>query len=160
MTATGAAVSDILAPNPSTFYLFENRQRNGDTPWDKYLKGSGMMITKVQWSRSKWEDNTVNNYSSNMGVDIIEAKTNTSSYTDKASDLYPEGSSEFTDIVLFPVTDIKMEDRIVTFNVKGGWPEEIENVQPAGNKVQKTIENGQVIILRDGQKFDVLGNRL
>ena len=121
------------------------------------------MITKVNWSRSKWEQNTVNNVASQMGVDIIEAKANTSYSTDKATDLYPAGSSSFTKVTQYQVTDIAMSNRIVTFNVNGGGQEinlDVPNVPTSNISVQKVIENGKVIILRDGQKFDILGNRL
>ena len=160
ITATGKGIEDILAPSPSIFYLLENRQQLG---WDKYIKGSGLMITKVNWSRSKWEQNTVNNVASQMGVDIIEAKANTSYSTDKATDLYPAGSSSFTKVTQYQVTDIAMSNRIVTFNVNGGGQEinlDVPNVPTSNISVQKVIENGKVIILRDGQKFDILGNRL
>ena len=160
ITATGKGIEDILAPSPSIFYLLENRQQLG---WDKYIKGSGLMITKVNWNRGKWEGNTVNNVASQMGVDIIEAKTNTSYYTDKATDLYPAGSNSFTKVAQYQVTDIAMSNRIITFDVNDGGQEinlDVQNVPTSNISVQKVIENGKVIILRDGQKFDILGNRL
>jgi hypothetical protein len=121
------------------------------------------MVTKVNWNRGKWEGNTVNNTSGSIGVDIIEAKTNTSSTIDKASDLYPAGSTSFTKVSQYQVTDIAMSNRIVTFNVNGGGQEinlDVQNVPSSNVSVQKIIENGKVVILRDGQKFDILGNRL
>lgn len=167
MTENGADIDNILAPNPKTFYIFENRQKTGnDTPWDNYLPGSGMLITKISWSKGKWEDNTVNNYASAMGVDILEAVANTTtgySAKGKATDLYPAGATEFTKMTNYQVTDIEMNNRIITFNVNGGGQDvnlDVESVQPSAVSVQKIVEDGKVIILRDGQKFDILGNRL
>ena len=158
ITEDGSAISNILRPSPSTFYMLENRQKSG---WDQYIKGSGLMITKVQWSKSKWENNTVNNSASNMGVDIIEAKTNTSDYG-KSTDLYPRGATEFTMVTNYQVTNIALTDDIITFDVNGGGATinlDVENVEAAAAAV-KQIENGRVVIFRDGKKYDILGNRL
>ena len=160
ITESGQGISDILLPLPSTFYLLENRQKRG---WDAYIKSSGMMITKVQWSKNKWANNTVNNTSSKLGVDIIEATPNTSSYTDRATDLYPYGATEFTKVADYQITNIDMENRIVTFDVNGGGQAlllDVESIKQADVKTRKIIENGRVVILREGLKFDILGNRL
>lgn len=150
------AITNILRPSPKTFYMIENRQQTG---WDTYLAGSGMMITKIQWSEAAWEGNTVNNTSSKLGVDIIEAKRNTSS-TDKATDLYPKGATSFIQVENFRLTDIAMSNKIVTFDVNGGGEEmvlDVENIQ--GDKVQSTkvLRDGQVLILRGGKTYDVMG---
>ena len=160
MTASGNAISDILSPNPSTFYLFEYRQKKG---WDAYLPGEGMLITKVQWNEYKWYNNTVNNTSSSMGVDIIEAKKNTTSgYSAKAraTDLYPAGADSFTSISAYQVTNIVLENELITFDVNGGGNEinlGIDDVN--GDKVQctKVLLNGQVYIIRNGAVYDLNG---
>ena len=160
ITENGQGISDILLPLPSTFYLLENRQKKG---WDAYIKSSGLMITKVQWSKPQCANNTVNNTSSKLGVDIIEATPNTSSYTDKATDLYPYGATEFTKVADYQITNIDMENRIVTFDVNGGGQAlllDVESIKQADVKTRKIIENGRVVILREGLKFDILGNRL
>ena len=121
------------------------------------------MITKVQWSKTKWANNTVNNTSSKLGVDIIEATPNSLSYNDKATDLYPYGATEFTKVSNYQITNIDMENRIVTFDVNGGGQAlllDVESIKQADVKTQKIIENGRVVILREGLKFDILGNRL
>ena len=159
ITENGSAISNILRPSPSTFYMLENRQRSG---WDQYIKGSGLMITKVQWSRSKWEYNEVNNDASSMGVDIIEAKANTSSYYDKATDLYPKGATEFTKVTNYQVTDIAMVDSIITFNVNGGGSEinlAIPMVTEQGQSI-KILREGKLLILRNGVTYDITGRRL
>ncbi|MBQ1859252.1 MAG: M6 family metalloprotease domain-containing protein [Paludibacteraceae bacterium] len=159
ITENGNAISNILRPSPSTFYMLENRQKSG---WDQYIKGSGLMITKVQWSRSKWENNTVNNTASAMGVDIIEAKKNTSSYTDKTTDLYPRGATSFTQVTNYQVTDIAMADSIITFNVNGGGSEinlAIPTVTEQGQSI-KILRDGKLFIIRNGVTYDITGRRL
>ena len=159
ITENGNAISNILRPSPSTFYMLENRQKSG---WDQYIKGSGLMITKVQWSQYKWESNTVNNTASAMGVDIIEAKKNTSSYTDKTTDLYPRGATSFTQVTNYQVTDIAMADSIITFNVNGGGSEinlAIPMVTEQGQSI-KILREGKLLILRNGVTYDITGRRL
>lgn len=160
ITENGASISDILAPNPSTFYILENRQKVG---WDHYLKGSGLMITKIQWSRNKWVNNTVNNSPYAMGVDIMEAKENTG-YAAKTTDLYPRGADSFTKVSSYQVTNIAMEDGIVTFDVNGGGQDinlDIQNL-PAMEKGKsyKVIRDGQLFIIRDGKIYDITGRAL
>lgn len=121
-------------PNPATFYLLENRQQTG---WDKYLNGHGLMLTKVNYSYSKWYNNNPNNTESNMGVDIIEAKTNTSS-TNKATDLFPAGATSYTGIADHSITDIKEENGIIYFSYKGG-------TEPRETAIENIAEDEQVL---------------
>ena len=160
MNAQGKDIEDILEPGSTPFYIFENRQQEG---WDYYLAGEGLMITKISWSEYKWRMNTVNNNAGAMGVDIIEATTNTSRYYDQITDLYPDGATEFTQIIQYQVSNIVLANRIITFDVNGGGSQinlDVENIQHSDDRMQKIIEDGRVVIVRDGQKFDVLGNRL
>ena len=100
-------------PNPTTFYILENRQSN---MWDDYLAGHGLMLTKVQYSYSKWYNNTPNNTKTSMGVDIIEAKTNTSATIDRATDLYPAGATQYTGISKHPIYNIEEQaDGVIRF---------------------------------------------
>lgn len=164
MTENGSAISDILDPDPTTFYIFENRQKSSG--WDAYIPGSGMMITKIKFSATKWEGNTVNNSSRNMGVDIIEAVSNNSD-SGKASDLYPgstlldpTGVTSFTDIANYQVENIAMANKIITFDVNGGGENitlEVENVQRDNVQCTKVLLNGQVVIVRGGKTYDVTG---
>ena len=112
-------------PNPTTFYLLENRQLTG---WDEHLPGHGLMITKVNYNYAKWEQNIVNNTSSSMGVDILEADgraPNYSQYSDngysgKAGDLYPAGSTSCSKISGYPISNISESNGVITFTVGGG----------------------------------------
>lgn len=114
-------------PNPTTFYLLENRQQEG---WDEYIPGHGLMLTKVQYTYNKWYQNTVNNTSNKMGIDLIEADGiaptyNQNGYDGKAGDLFPTGATEYTQIDNHPIEEIIEEDGVIYFKYKGGV-EEIE----------------------------------
>lgn len=126
-----------IDPNPTTFYLLENRQSN---IWDKYLAGHGMMLTKVQYDYDKWYKNKVNNTASKMGVDIIEATTNTSA-TNKATDLFPVGATEYTKISEHPIYNIQQtEDGNIRFAYLS--PDAVEGIE----EIEMSGENPVVAI--------------
>ena len=169
MTETGEHKLDGLNPNPSTFYLLENRQNEG---WDAYLPGHGMLVTKVAYSSSKWENNTVNNTKRSMGVDIIEADGSAPSYDEedyengyfgKEGDAYPAGSTSFTKLAAYQVTDIQEKGGVINFKVNGGGETillDVEDVaQPATLTPKKIFRNGQILIEHNGESYDLLGNR-
>jgi hypothetical protein len=63
-------------PNATEFYMIENRQQNS---FDTYLPGSGLLITRINFNKSKWDYNTVNN-SSPKGVEIMKAGSGMSNW--------------------------------------------------------------------------------
>lgn len=104
---------DGLKPNPVTFYMLENRQQTG---WDTHIPGHGLMLTKIQYTSRKWTANTVNNTSSSMGVDLIEADGKTSTNkSGKAEDLFPAGATEYTKITDHPIENITEVDSVISF---------------------------------------------
>jgi hypothetical protein len=110
-------------PDPTTFYIVENRQQEG---WDEHLPGHGMMLTKIQYSYNKWYDNTVNNSSNKMGVDLVEANGKTSDQG-KATDLFPAGANQYMSIAEHAIEAIEETDGVITFKYKGGVEDEDDN---------------------------------
>lgn len=119
-------------PKSTRFYLLENRQQQG---WDTYLPGHGLMLTYVQYNATRWQENTVNNTSRSMGVDLIEAdgKTPNSSgtgYLGKATDLFPAGATSYTQITDHAIEDIEEIDGVIHFKYRGGDIEtDVENIE-------------------------------
>lgn len=146
-------------PSPRTFYLLETRTQ---TDWDKKIPGPGMLITKIQYSSTTWAYNQVNNNADNMGVDILEAKANSGAKA-LATDAYPAGAAEWTDFSGHEVTQIvKNSNGSVSFSYRGAEkpsPEAIETPQ-SDAKAVKILHNGQIIIVRGEQKYDLLGRLL
>ena len=130
-------------PNPTTFYMVENRQQNG---WDEHLPGHGMMLTKIQYSYNRWYQNTVNNSSSKMGVDLIEAKANTTDQG-KATDLFPAGATKYMDIDGHVIEKITEVDGVITFKYKGG-------VEEAETAVENAVVQEEVIAI-----YNILGQK-
>ena len=148
-------------PNPKTFYLLEARNQSG---WDKYLPGKGMLITKITYNATKWDENTVNNSRTNMGVDLIEAKANISDAS-AATDAFPAGAKSYVSFTGHEITNISRVSAgtnigTITFLYRGGSPEGIESVQPSEVSYQKILREGKVVIIREGKEYDILGNRL
>ena len=112
-------------PNPTTFYLLENRQQEG---WDEHLPGHGMMLTKIQYNYNRWYQNTVNNSSSKMGVDLVEANGKASN-SGKATDLFPAGATTYTKIADHAIEAIEEVDGVIKFKYKGGVKTAIEDVE-------------------------------
>ena len=112
-------------PEPTTFYLVENRQQEG---WDKHLPGHGMMLTKIQYNYNRWYQNTVNNSSSKMGVDLVEANGKASD-SGKATDLFPAGASQYLGIEDHTIEAIEEVDGVIKFKYKGGIETAIEDVE-------------------------------
>ena len=112
-------------PEPTTFYLVENRQQEG---WDEYLPGHGLMLTKIQYNYNRWYQNSVNNTSSKMGVDLIEASGKTSN-SGKATDLFPAGATIYTKIADHAIESIEEVDGVIKFKYKGGIETAIEDVE-------------------------------
>lgn len=119
-------------PNPTTFYMLENRQKEG---WDEHLPGHGLMLTKVQYNYNRWYQNTVNNSSSKMGVDLVEANGKASN-SGKATDLFPAGASEYLGITNHAIEGIEEVDGVIKFKYKGG----VENPNTAIEDVEKTAD--------------------
>ena len=155
---------DGISPNPKTFYLMEARSKS-DLIWDKYLPGEGMLITKIQYDKSKWANNIVNNTSSKMGVDLMEAKTNNGDLG-KATDAYPKGAASFTKFSDHEITEIEWDaaQGLITFLYRGGAEdpgphEAIEDVESTVT-AKKVIRDGKVLILRNGHSYDLTGKQI
>lgn len=162
MTESGNAISDILSPTPNVFYLMENRQNTG---WDAYLPGHGLLITKITYDATRWQYNTINNSKNNLGIDILEADGLTPSATEqgglgKPGDTYPTGSTSFTKITNYQVTEIAEANGVITFKVNGGaTPTGIEETN-SSDTPRKILRDGRVVILRGEKEFDILGKEL
>ena len=146
-------------PNPTTFYMLENRQQEG---WDEYLPGHGLMLTKIQYNYNKWYQNTVNNTASKMGVDLIEAdgKAPTSSqsgYDGKAKDLFPAGATAYTKIENHAIEEITETDGVIYFKYRGGVEDSIPpvNDDTIQTKVEQVEVHGEIVDI-----YNILGQRV
>ena len=150
-------------PNPTTFYMLENRQKTG---WDEFLPGEGMLLTKVSYDHDKWVWNKINNDPNDMGVDLIEADGQAPTYVrgsnnghhGKEGDAYPAGASYWRNAD-WALTGIRLDgSHIIHFDYTQLTP--IEQVQDGNEaEVRKIMRNGQLLIVRDGKEYDLWGRR-
>ena len=122
VSSTGTHNLDAGTPSPTDFYLLENRQKTG---WDAYIPGAGMMVTHIRYDAGKWQMNQVNNDVNAMGIDIVEADgvkpsvPQAGSYG-KPGDLFPTGSTSFTECANYAVTNITTSAGVVQFDFTRG----------------------------------------
>lgn len=167
---TGSGVfTNVLNPTPNEFYTLENRQNTG--LWDTYLKGHGLIITKITYNAQVWAQNKVNVNAGNLGIDLQEADGWAPTFSEnygiwyegKPGDAFPEGATNFTPYSQYPITNIEEdEDGVITFKFMGGrMPTGLEtDAEADGMQPLKKAENGCLVIIRDGKKYDVLGNQI
>lgn len=76
---------------PNEYFLFENRQQKG---FDAYLPNHGMLVWHIDYRKSVWDSNTVNDNIWHQCVDLVEADNNSDLNT-KSGDSFP-GSANVT----------------------------------------------------------------
>lgn len=165
ITENGTPVTNILSPySPNTFYVLENRQQEG---WDAYIPGHGMLITKITYNAYNWASNIINNNASTMGIDIIEADGSAPSKAyeggyGKPGDAFPAGSTSFTKVANYQITNIVENNGIITFDLNGGGSPTFLDIRDLHEEdlPTKVIRNGQVLILRGNHIYTILGNEL
>lgn len=127
ITATGQSNLNGLSPDPREFYMLENRQQNG---WDQYLPGHGLMLTKIDFVKNKWESDEVNNVERHPCVDLIEADGSApkykadnlnNGYFGKQGDLFPAGATSqnmFSNKMGFD--NVTEQGGVILFDFNGG----------------------------------------
>ena len=127
ITASGQSNLNGISPDPREFYIVENRQQKG---WDRYIPGHGMMLTKIDFVKNKWESDEVNNVERHPCVDLIEAgggspkydpKNLTNGYFGNQKDLFPAGATEykmFSNKMYF--SNVHEQGGVITFDFLGG----------------------------------------
>jgi M6 family metalloprotease-like protein len=114
-TTTRRAYNYSSDANP--VYYIENRQKTG---WDAYLPGSGMIVWKVKYNATIWENNEPNNTAGNPRYTIVPADGKTSNYG-YASDLFPTSSvNSYTPYTGCAITEITKSGSNITFKYNGG----------------------------------------
>ena len=111
-------------PSPTQFFMLENRKK---VSWDAFVPGEGLLITKINYSYSKWISNTVNNTASARCYEIIEADGKEPSMLEtggdgKQGDVFPyEDVDSYLPYEDSPITAIRVnDDGTIHFNFKGG----------------------------------------
>ncbi|MDR2824682.1 MAG: M6 family metalloprotease domain-containing protein, partial [Prevotellaceae bacterium] len=167
VTATNTSNLNGTNPNPRLFYMLENRQKTG---WDSFLPGHGLLLTKINYNAGKWANNSVNNTSSSMGVDIIEADGLANDNPNTLSgDPFPGTTNVraynivFDDVTTRSLSEINETNNIITFKFMGGTTP-TENLTTddlkiftANEKLFVTTQNNE---LQTITIFDIFGRQV
>ena len=164
ITATGEFNGIGSDPDPSTFWVLENRQQY---LWDEYLPGHGMLITKIMYDYNTWKTNVVNNTKSALCIDIQEADGKTPSYNasfengyyGKEGDAYPAGGTSYVWIPNRLVNNVVETNQVISLSVT--YTEGIEELHNEdSSSAIKTLQNGQVVIKHNGSLYNLLGSKI
>lgn len=126
------------------FYFFENRQQYGN---DEFIPGHGMLVWHIDYKKSVWTLNTVNNLANHQYVDLVEAD-NVKSESSRSADSFP-GTKNVTSFgfetkpqlaswakkrLAFDLEDIaESEDGIISFNAVMYDPNSVGSIESVEN---------------------------
>lgn len=139
-TAEGKGYKIINDANSDEYFILENRQNEG---WDTYLFNAGMLISHIDYNKSIWDNNTLNTNKNRLRYQLVPADNEILHLGEDESsavaasyrgDVWPgtSGNTAFTDTSVpaatvytggylgKPVTDIKLENRIISFSFMMG----------------------------------------
>ena len=117
-------------PDPREFFILENRQQSG---WDMYLPGHGLLLTKIDYVKSRWAGDEVNvqiKGKPSLLVDIIEADGKETKYKadapdngylGKPGDAFPTGATSKTMFSnKWDFANVAEKSGVITFLFNGG----------------------------------------
>ena len=160
ITSTGNSNLDPANPSPKQYYLLENRQKSG---WDAYLPGHGMLVWKINYSSTKWENNTVNDNKSSLGCVIVAAGGDQKYggyYVTSSSDPFPGTSNvkTFSPYSNYALSQIKEINGQISFTL--GVTAGVEEVSEENGPViiREKVTGGKVRIerLKEGMTVKVI----
>ena len=108
----------LAATNTNTIYYIENRQKTG---WDAALPGHGMIVWRVMYNESKWENNELNNEDGVTRYTVVSASGDQTEIG-KASDPFPgtKSTKTYTPFTGCALTEIAESNGNITFKYNGG----------------------------------------
>ena len=140
LTQGGVGYKVVNDANNNEYYILENRKQE---KWDTYLFGSGMLVIHVDYLKSAWDNNTINTTKNHPRYTLIPADNELLPYSNSNSsqfvaslkgDVWPgtSGNTELTNTSIpaakvytggymnKPITDIKYQNDIISFNFMSG----------------------------------------
>ena len=140
LTQGGVGYKVVNDANSNEYYILENRKQE---KWDKCLFASGMLVIHVDYLKSAWDNNTINTTKNHPRYTLIPADNELLPYSSSNSsqfvaslkgDVWPgtSGNTELTNTSIpaakvytggymnKPITDIKYQNDIISFNFMSG----------------------------------------
>lgn len=156
----------IYKGTDNEFFLFENRQQQG---FDEYLPGHGMLIWHIDYNRSAWDNNMVNNNIWHMYIDLVEAD-NEPGLGSFAGDSFP-GTKNVTVFSKHTTPSFSFWDKTIDVPLALWHIRESDeglvsfSVVPlsfADNNIDEEDEEEEnaVLYIEEGSSFEISGNRI
>jgi len=144
----------VTTDKANEFYMFEARDGEG---WDSGLPASGMLVWHIDYAKSVWDMNTVNNKRDHMRIMLVPAD-NFNGEATAEGDAFPGLDNKTTSFTAstkpafkawsgydmgLPITDITRIDdgHGISFKVKGG----VDDI-PAVSGIDASMKGSQVTI--------------
>ena len=151
LTQGGIGYKVVNDANKNEYYILENRKQE---KWDTYLFGSGMLVIHVDYLKSAWDNNTINTTKNHPRYTLIPADNKLDVYGEVTreqfvaslkGDVWPgtSGNTELTNTSIpaakvytggfmnKPITDIKYQNDVISFNFMDGVFAGVPTVLPA-----------------------------
>ena len=142
--------------NRNEYFMLENHQKTG---WDAYAGGHGMLVTHIDYDRSIWAQNVINNTASRQRMTIIPAdnaydqttpgfagdpfpgtkgKTSLTDDTTPAARVYNKNTTTGNYYMGKPITNITEKNGLISFSFMGAA---VPNA-PTSLTAEAVTENG------------------
>ena len=104
--------SDQTVTTSGVCYYIENRQQSG---WDAYLPGHGLIIWRINYDQSAWENNQVNSTTNNVRYTVVSASGITKNIG-SAADPFPgtKNVTSWSGLSDKPLTGISETDGVIS----------------------------------------------
>ena len=135
--------NDLLtANNTNTVYYIENRQQSG---WDKHLPGHGLVIWKIKYSQSVWNDNGPNATPGTIRYAVVSASGATTKIG-TASDPFPgtQRKTEWRGVNGKPLLNITEKNGIISLSYIEEVDENICSYEVAYENATVSSESGEI----------------
>ena len=135
--------NSLLAYNStSTIYYIENRQQSG---WDKYVPGHGLVIWKVTYNFTAWNNNGPNNDDGTLRYTIVSASGKTTGLG-TAADPFPgtQRKTEWRGVNGKPLLNITEKNGIISLSYIEEVDESICSYEVAYENATVSSESGEI----------------
>lgn len=132
----------LAATNTTTAYYIENRQNSG---WDAHLPGHGLVIWKVTYNSSAWNNNGPNDTNGNLRYAVVSASGATTGIG-TAADPFPgtQRKTEWRGVSEKPLLNITEKNGIISLSYIEEVDESICSYEVAYENATVSSESGEI----------------
>ena len=157
---THLADGTVLTPESNEVTFIDPKDGNATNTYETVITAEGAAFRTMEETLGDWaatakaeaeqvEAESIDQIDPN-GIYLIECKGTKAPYIVKGAENWPEGC-EYT---------VRKANARGGFGPKSGEPQGVENTTVEATKIQKIFRDGQLIIIRDGQKYNAIGQTI